>query len=114
MSDEQKNEARFIAAVKRELDRSTEALDTLTVARLRRARLRALDAGARPRTWLIAGGLATATLGAALVAVLVFAPAAAPPLASLEQFDLLSENDSLDLYEDLDFYRWLAARTDAG
>ena len=114
MSEKQKNEARFIAALKRELDRSTEALDALTVARLRSARLRALDVGVRPSTWLIAGGLATATVGAALVAIVIFAPTSAPPLASLEQFDLLSENDSLDLYEDLEFYRWLAARTDAG
>ena len=114
MNDEQKKETRFITAVKRELDRSAEALDGLTLARLRGARLRALDAQPRPRRWLITGGLATATLSAALVAVLLFAPGAAPPLAGLEQFDLLSENDNLDLYEDLEFYRWLAVRTDAG
>lgn len=114
MNDEQKKETRFITAVKRELDRSAEALDGLTLARLRGARLRALDAQPRPRRWLITGGLATATLSAALVAVLLFAPGAAPPLAGLEQFDLLSENDNLDLYEDLEFYRWLTVRTDAG
>jgi len=44
----------------------------------------------------------------------LLAPAVAPPTIGLEQFDLLSENDSLDLYDDLEFYRWLAARTDAG
>ena len=113
MNEEQEKETHFITTVKRELDRSAEALDGLTVARLRSARLRALDASPRPRTWLIAGGLATATLSAALVAVLMFAPAVAPPLAGFEQFDLLSENDNLDLYRDLEFYRWLAARTDA-
>lgn len=113
MSEEQEKETRFVTAVKRELDRSAEALDGLTLARLRSARLRALDAQPRPRRWLIAGGLATATLSAALVAVLLFAPTVAPPLADLEQFDLLSENDGLDLYGDLEFYRWLAARADA-
>jgi len=113
MNEEKKNETRFLAAVKRELDRGAETLDPLTVARLRGARLRALDTRPRPRRWLITGGLATAALSAALVAVLVFAPTVAPPLADLEQFDLLSENDSLDLYGDLEFYRWLAARADA-
>ena len=45
MSEEQKDE-RFIAAVKRELDRSSAALDALTVASLRSARLRAAHGGA--------------------------------------------------------------------
>lgn len=113
MNEERKNETQFIAAVKRELDRGAEALDGLTLARLRRARRRALDAQPRPRRWLLTGGLATAALSAALAAVLLFAPAIAPPLSDLEQFDLLSENDNLDLYDDLEFYRWLAARADA-
>lgn len=113
MSGEQEKETRFVTAVKRELDRSTETLDGLTLARLRGARQRALDAQPPPRRWLLAGGLATAALSAALVAVLLFMPALAPPLPDPEQFDLLSENDGLDLYDDLEFYRWLAARANA-
>ena len=114
MNDDQEKEARFVAALKRELDRGTETLDGMTVVRLRAARLRALDARPRPRAWFLAGGLAGTGLAAALAAVLLLTPAMAPPLSGLEQFDLLSENDNLDLYEDLEFYRWLAARTDAG
>ena len=113
MNDDQEKEARFVAALKRELDRSSEALDGMTIVRLRAARLRALDARPRPRAWLLAGGLTGASLAAALIAVLLLAPAVAPPTIGLEQFYLLSENDSLDLYDDLEFYRWLAARTDA-
>lgn len=113
MNDDQKNEARFVAALKRELDRGTETLDEMTLVRLRAARLRALDARPRPRAWLLVGGLAGTGLAAALVAVLLMTPAA-PPITGLEQFDMLSENDSIDLYDNLEFYRWLAARTDAG
>lgn len=106
-------ESRFIAAAKAALDRSTQQLDELTIARLRAARQRAVEARPRRLAWLAAGGLATAALTATLVAVLLFAPAAAPPVSGLEQFDLLSENDSLELYRDLEFYRWLAENTDA-
>lgn len=113
MNDGQEKEARFVAGLKSELDRSVESLDGMTIVRLRAARLRALDARSRPRPWLLAGGLAGTGLAATLVAVLLMTPAA-PPITGLEQFDMLSENDSIDLYDNLDFYRWLAARPDAG
>ena len=106
-------ESRFIAAAQAELDRSVEQLDELTIARLRAARLCALEPRPRRLTWLAAGGLATAALTATLIAFLLFAPAAAPPVSGLEQFDLLSENDGLELYRELEFYRWLAEHTDA-
>lgn len=113
MNDEQEKEARFVAAIRHELDRASATLGTAAQARLRAIRRRALDATPRPRAWLLAGGLATAALSAVLVAVLLLTPALTPPVADFEQFDLLSENDSLELYGDLEFYRWLAARTDA-
>ena len=106
-------QTRFIAAAKTELDRSAQQLDELTTARLRAARQRALDARPRRLAWLAAGGLATAALTATLVTFLLFAPAVAPPASGLEQLDLLSENDGLELYRDLEFYRWLADHTDA-
>jgi hypothetical protein len=106
-------ESRFIAAVKAELDRDTQQLDELTIARLRAARRKALEARPRRLTWLAVGGLATAALTATLVAFLLFAPAVAPPVPGLEQFDLLSDNDGLELYRDLEFYRWLAEHADA-
>jgi hypothetical protein len=106
-------ESRFIAAAKAALDQSVQQLDEPTIARLRAARLRALEPRPRRLAWLAAGGLATAALSAALVAVLLFAPATAPPATGLEQLELLSENDSLELYRDLEFYRWLAEHADA-
>lgn len=106
-------ESRFIAAAKAELDRSAQQLDELTIARLRAVRRKALAARPRRLAWLAAGGLTTAALTATLVAFLLFAPAAAPPVSGLEQIDLLSENDGFELYRDLEFYRWLADHTDA-
>lgn len=106
-------ESGFIGAAKAALDLHAQELDELTIARLRAARHKALAARPRHRTWLAAGGLAAATLSAALAAFLLFAPAAAPPITGLEQLELLSESDSLELYRDLEFYRWLAERADA-
>lgn len=106
-------QTRFIAAAKATLDHSTQQLDALTIARLRAARLRALDTRPHRPMWLAAGGLATAALTASLVAFLMFAPIVAPPVSGFEQFVLLSENDDLELYRDLEFYRWLADHADA-
>lgn len=114
MNEDQDKEKRFVTAVRHELDRRAAALDDLTLTRLRSARRRALDAAARPRRGLMIAGLATVTLSAALVVVQMLTPAAITlPAAGLEQFDLLSENEGLDLYGDLEFYRWLAAQADA-
>ena len=106
-------ESRFIAAAKAALDRSAQQLDELTIARLRAARSKALEARPRRLAWLAVGGLATAALTATLVAFLLFAPAVAPPVSGLEQVDLLSDNDGLELYRDLEFYRWLVEHADA-
>ena len=106
-------EPRFIAAAKAALDQQAQQLDAPTIARLRAARRTALEARPRRFVWLAAGGLTAAALSAALVAILMFTPVTAPPVSGFEQFDLLSENDSLELYRDLDFYRWLAEHADA-
>lgn len=103
----------FLKRVRAELDRGTDALDELTVARLRAARRRALDARPRARIWLAAGGVTAAVVTAALLAVLLAPPTGGPPGATgLEQIELLADAD-VDLYNDLEFYRWLAEHPDA-
>lgn len=106
-------EQEFLQAARTELDRSARELDELTVARLRAARLQAVAARPR-RRWLAAAGLGAGALAAGVVAFLLVATPAAPPVTGLEQLELLSENDALDLYKDLEFYRWLAEGTHAG
>lgn len=106
-------DSRLLDAVRAELDRSVAALDELTVARLRAARKRALATAPQRRLWLAAGGIAAGALAAGLAAFLLLAPPAAPPASGLEQLELLTEAD-MDLYDNLDFYRWLAEGTDAG
>jgi hypothetical protein len=111
MSDRKDDE--FLQRARTELDRGARALDELTVARLRAARRRALDAAPRRRIGLVAAAFAATAVTAGLVALLVFTPAANPPAVGLEQIDLLVEAE-IDLYDNLEFYRWLTEQQHAG
>jgi len=105
-------ETEFLKRVRAQLDQDARELDELTVARLRAARRQALDAGPRRMRWLAAGGLAAATV-AGLVALLLLTPAASPPANGLEQLELLADAD-IEVYDNLEFYRWLAEQRRAG
>jgi len=111
MSD--KNEQEFLSRVRNELDTSTRDLDELTVARLRAARLGALDHAARRKNWFLAGGVGAATVAAAIMAVVVITPAINPAAGHLDQIEMLADAD-LDVYDNLEFYRWLAEQRRAG
>ena len=96
------------------LDRSADALDAATLSRLNRARQAALaQRVVAPRRWIL-----TAGIGAAAAAVFGLAiglrhrvetPAhrATPTLQAADIDVLTSDDDALDLYENLDFYAWL-------
>ena len=112
----------LLAQIRRELDASTERLDELTVARLRAARARALDAPRAKRPfeawrWLVPlAGVATATV---IVMALVRPNLSAPDGATLPSegdIELISAAAPLELLEELEFYEWLAttATPDAG
>ena len=103
----------FLRHVRSTLDQSTRDLDELTVARLRAARGKALAAAPHRRTALWVAGVAAGAVAAGLVALLVITPVAAPPANGLESLDLLVEAE-VDLYNDLEFYRWLAESGHAG
>ena len=105
----------FIKKIKDGLDRGTEQLPAGIQSKLTRIRHEALDAG--ERRGFFAGfnlwdsayrwpGLATA--GASALAVFLYfqTPAGNPP--HFEDIDLLTAEDQLELYEDLEFYAWLA------
>lgn len=108
-------EARFVQRIKSELDRSCATLDGATQSRLNALRHAALAHGQRPQSWwsriLPAGSLATAC---ALVLALVLQPVlqsgigSADSAAPLEDIDLLVASEELDLYEEYEFYQWLA------
>lgn len=105
------------------LDESTQALDAATRSRLNRARQAAL-AQRRPRWsatgWLPAAGLACSCallLGVAVWTTLRSPPhdAALPPAVAAMPASGAGDpigDDSIEFYQDLEFYAWLDAEQD--
>lgn len=110
------SESRVVEAARQVLDTRARDLDEITSARLRAARLRALDARPVPRwrsQWVALAGVATAAIAVVLVAgPLWLRPAGPPPLsvAGLEDLELLSTREHPEFFGDLEFYDWLAHR----
>ena len=110
------------------LEESVRRIDARTRSRLNQARHAALAAaGGRRRAWWSSFTLmpaAGAVAAALLVAVVLWhrEPAGTQPLAldgqhpAVEDMELLTDNDSIDLMEGWDgsFYEWAASQSDAG
>jgi uncharacterized protein DUF3619 len=89
------------------LRRSERELDTDTTQRLAQARTQALDGASQrrtPRFFVPVTGMALASV---LALVLVLSPGVQSPQQNQDDV-LLSEG--LDLYEDMEFYSWLASK----
>ena len=116
-----RQETLFLEKAKEALDRDAGSLDRETLDRLRAMRLRAVEAAEQPPgllfrlpRWAKAG--AFATVAAAVIVFFVwFQPPAKQDLAlkNPEDFEIIVAKDNIDLYEDLDFYSWLADDEDA-
>ncbi len=116
----------WIAQARHLLDESADGLDAATLSRLNRARQAALAPRSRrmPRPWLLPAGLAGAC--AMLLVVAIWAPHHAAPIAgdagrlasgasaAVEATDTPGGDDSLEFYQDLDFYAWLDAQAKDG
>jgi hypothetical protein len=118
----------WTSRAKQVLDESAQHLDAATLSRLNRARQSALES-ARPRrsrSWFVPAGLASACAVLLAVAVVWYRPTTAPqnspdpflPSATAtlsrpgtavagSDLDLVSSEDGIEFYQDLDFYAWL-------
>jgi ferric-dicitrate binding protein FerR (iron transport regulator) len=98
--------------IRQQLDQQADALDELTVARLRAARMRALEKARHPRRrWLPVLGSAVAA--ALVLAMLVWHQPVELP-GTLDDLDIVASGDDLDMIEDLEFYDWLDETQTAG
>jgi len=108
--------------IRRQLDDAVVGMDGATQSKLRQARAQAMEkalASSRPfyrsiyrRQWLPAGVALTSVL--ALVVLLVPLQPERPDsgqaeLLVAEDLEILSQPEELELYEDLEFYRWMSA-----
>lgn len=108
----QSADAKLVADIRRELDASCRSLDGQTLSRLNAIRHAALEPrGRKTRPLLLPfGGLVTACV--LVLAVTLLNPGRVPDgvegEAPLQDIDLLVSDEDLDLYEDYEFYQWLA------
>ncbi len=96
-------------SIRQGLDESIDALDANTLSKIRQIRAQAIEkAGTRHVNWsgFLVGGLATACVMVFAVMILLKSPA---PMQAVpvDDFELISSSDNLELYEDLEFYEWL-------
>jgi hypothetical protein len=117
-------EARFLEKARQSLLASEEQLDTGLLSRLRDARVRAVEAaGARERgffripNWARIGGVATAAAAILVFMIWFDTPKQDLPVKNADDIEIVLNVDSadnMDLYEDLDFYEWLAGAGNGG
>lgn len=106
--------------VSRALDAGVEAMDTALEARLARARRDAVERGLATRWRLpVFGRFALAGAGAlmvALIALSVWTKSEPHQVVArnVDEFEIMTTQDQIDLYEDLEFYRWLAQQEKTG
>ena len=114
-------EDRFLEKAGQSLRASEENLDAAVLSRLRAARAKAVEAASerekgffRIPGWARAGAFATAAAAVLVFAVWVDPPKQELPVKSVDEFEMALYADNLDLYEDMDFYEWLAGTGNGG
>jgi hypothetical protein len=97
--------------IKQSLDDSVDALDANTLSRIRQVRAQAVDRSeARHVNWsrFFVGGFATACVMVLAVVLLLNSPTSIHPIpVPVDDMELISSSDNLELFEDLEFYEWL-------
>ena len=114
-------EARFLEKARQALLASEDRLDAATLARLRDARAKAVEAAEgrargffRIPNWMRVGAFATAAAAVLVFAVWVDPQRQELPVKSPDEFEIVLNADNFDLYEDMEFYEWLAEAGNGG
>lgn len=105
-------EDEFLEKVNNTLDQRINTLDGETVSKLNRARHAALQQQYRPPhtvnkwAWLPASGIAVAVL---ISSLFLFRAEQMVDISGndLDEIEIIASTDSIELYEQLDFYLWL-------
>jgi len=118
-------DAALVERIRRHLDQQIDGYDDATLSRLEQARRRALaTADRRPRPWwrmrdygsawlLPAGAFASIVATAVALSIMVAEPGNG--LArEVDDLELLTSGEEIELYENLEFYEWLQDREHTG
>ncbi len=120
-------DAQLIEGIRHRLDEEVDSLDSATLLRLAQARRLALAAGPRPRwrrtirlstgpagDWLVPAGALASILATAVALTLMVAEPGNGSARELDDVELLTAGEELELYENLEFYLWLQDREQTG
>lgn len=124
MNTQPDREADFLAHARKLHAASLASLDASVTARLRAARQRAVaETGHRlplwrAHPWSVPGGITALLVMGIAAGLLVWSWASTPGVAfaaaSNDDIPIVLSNDNLDMYANMDFYRWLQAQQQAG
>ena len=110
-------ERQFLEKVKGLLNEGVENLDRQTGQRLEHIRIKALEAAREKRSgfftplrWVMVGGFATATMAAVALFFWLNTSPGDLPVKQVEDFEIITSQEPIDFYQNLDFYRWLATK----
>lgn len=100
----------FVEDIRHILDSSVDDVDAVTRARLAAARRAALAPTRHPPGWLVPAAAAASFAVALVVGVALWPEQGSHDESALaiEALPVLGGPDELDLYENLEFYQWLA------
>ena len=105
------DENKFETNIKQTLDKSVDNLDANTQSRIRQIRAQAVEkAGTTSQAnWfpVMTGALATACVMVFAIMLLIKSPETNIQLLPVDDLELISSSDSLEFFEDLEFYEWL-------
>ncbi len=115
------NEKAFVQGLRQVLNETEVQTAPHVRMRLRSARLKALEALEKPLPWYArvprwatAGGLATAMVLVLSLFLWTSNNTTYVPTGQVEDLEILTTQEQLELYKDLDFYRWLETTDHTG
>ncbi len=107
----------FLEKVKDILDRGAENLGSKTGRRLEEIRGQALMAAGKKRSgfllsrrWVLAGSFATVALAAVGLFLWLSPSTETLPEGEIEDLEIITSQERIDFYQNLDFYRWLGSK----
>ena len=104
------NEDELNTNIKQRLDKSVEEIDANTLSSIRQIRAKAMEKTENRKypkqNSMLIGGLATACVFV-LAVILLLNPETPVQQIPVDELEMISSIDNLELIEDLEFYEWL-------
>lgn len=122
-------DAELVERIRRRLDQQVGDFDDATLSRLETARRQALAAADRPRRswwrtrgsggvfagdWLLPAGAFASVVATAVALSLMVADPGDGVAREVDDLELLTAGEEIELYENLEFYLWLQDREQTG